>query len=110
MFKSRRTLANILLFGSFALLPFMPWYALFVGGAIAAWYFPYYEFILLGFLMDVSFSSSHMSMVTKELVIDSSIPFVSSAPSLLGTFFFTLISAAIVLVLQIVKKRVRFYS
>lgn len=110
MFKSKRTLVNILLFGSFALVPFFPWYALFIVGIISAWYFSYYEFILLGFLMDVSFSSSHMSIVTKEIVIDSSIPFVSAAPSIIGTFFFTCIAASIVFVLQIIKKRVRFYS
>lgn len=110
MFKSKRALVNILIFSSFVLVPFFPWYALFIAGTITAWYFSYYEFILLGFLMDISFSSSHMSMVTKEIVIDSTIPFVSAAPSFIGTFFFTLISASIVLVLQIVKKRVRFYS
>lgn len=109
MFKSKRALVNIVLFGSFLTLPFLPWYAVFIVGTISAWYFTYYEFILLGFLMDISFSSSHMSMVTKEIVIDSSIPFVSAAPSFIGTFFFTLIAAAIVLVLQIIKKRVRFY-
>ena len=110
MFKSKRTLVNILIFGTFIFIPFLPWYVLFIAGTISAWYFAYYEFIALGLLMDIMFSSSHLSVVTKEIVIDSSIPFVSGAPSFIGTFFFTLISASIVLVLQIVKKRVRFYS
>lgn len=110
MFRSKRTLVNIILFGTFILVPFIPWFVLFIIGILGAWYFSYYEFIVLGLLMDIMFSSSHMSIVTKEIVIDSSIPFVSGAPSFIGTFFFTLISASIVLVLQIVKKRVRFYS
>ncbi len=109
MFKSRRTLANILIFGSFILFPFLPWYIPFAGGIIAAWYFSYYEFILLGFLMDIFFTSSHMSIVGREFVIESSIPFVAATPSFLGTFFFTLIAAVIVFVLQMIKKRVRFY-
>jgi hypothetical protein len=81
----------------------------FIAGVIACWYFSYYEFIALGFLMDVFFASSHMSLVTKDVVIESTVPFISGAPSFIGTFFFTLIAASVVLVLQMVKKRVRFY-
>ncbi len=115
MFKSKRTFVNIAIFGAFLFIPFLPWYVPFAGAIIASWYFSYYEFLLLGFLMDVFFASSHMSIVGesfigKDLVIESTIPFVSDAPSLIGTFFFTLISAAIVLILQMIKKRVRFYS
>lgn len=109
MFKSKRAFVNISIFGSFLLIPFLPWYVPFISGVIAAWYFSYHELIFLGFLMDVFFASSHMSLVTKDVVIDSTVPFISGAPSFIGTFFFTLISASIVLVLQMVKKRVRFY-
>ncbi len=110
MFKSKRALVNIVIFGSFLFIPFLPWYVPFACGVIYAWYVAYYELILLGFLMDVFFSSSHMSIVTKEVIIDSTIPFVSSAPTFIGTFFFTLIAGAIVFILQMIKKRVRFYS
>lgn len=115
MFKSKRTLVNIGIFGSFIMIPFLPWYVPFVCAIIASWYFSYYEFLILGFLMDVFFASSHMSIVGespigRDLIVNSTIPFVSGAPSLIGTFFFTLVSAGIVLILQMIKKRVRFYS
>jgi hypothetical protein len=115
MFKSKRTLVNIAIFGSFILIPFLPWYIPFVGAIIASWYFSYYEFLILGFLIDVFFASSYMSTVGEnntvvDFAIGSTIPFVKDAPSFAGTFFFTLVSAAIVLILQMIKKRVRFYS
>lgn len=62
----------------------MPWYLPFLSAVIAAWYFDYYEIMALGFLMDLSFASSDM--------------------------IFTLISASILIVLQLIKKRVRFYA
>lgn len=110
MFKSKRTITNIGIFGSFILLPFLPWYILFVAGIVASWYFTYYEFIVLGFLMDMFFASSHMSLGDTELTLQTSLPYMSSAPTFIGTFFFTGITACIVFVLQLLKKRVRFYS
>ncbi|MBP6974446.1 MAG: hypothetical protein KBB54_00715 [Candidatus Pacebacteria bacterium] len=103
MFKSKRALVNIVLFGSFIFVPFLPWYIPFAIGIVAAWYLSYYEFIALGFLMDVFFASRYMSAV-------SDVPLVAGASFILRTFFFTLITAGIVFVLQMIKKRVRFYS
>lgn len=65
-------------------MPFMPWYVPFLSAVIAAWYFDYYEIMLLGFLMDLSYASHDM--------------------------VFTFLSAAALIVLQLVKKRVRFYA
>ena len=110
MFKSKRTITNIALFSVFLFLPFVPWYVPFVAGVVASWYVTYYEFIVLGFLMDMFFASSHMSLGKEVFVQTSQIPYISSAPTFFGTFFFTLITAFIVFILQLLKKRVRFYS
>jgi hypothetical protein len=115
MFKSKRTFVNIAIFGSFLILPFLPWYVPFACAIVASWYFSYYEFIFLGFLMDIFFASSHMSLggqslLSHEIIVESTLPFVSATPSFLGTFFFTLLTASIVFILQMIKKRVRFYS
>lgn len=110
MLKSKRLLVNSLVFSVFLLIPFCPWYIPYGIAVVACWYFAYYEIIFLGFLMDLMFSSEHMSLVSKQVIFEAYVPFMSSAPSYLGALFFTLISALIFVVLQMIKKRVRFYS
>lgn len=110
MFKSKRLLVNIFIFGVFLFVPFSPWYIAYSVAIVACWYFSYYEIILLGFLMDLMFSSAHMSLVSKQVLFETYVPFMSSAPSYVGALFFTFISAGIFIVLQMIKKRVRFYS
>lgn len=65
--------------------------------------------------MDIFFASSHMSLggqsfLSHEIIMQSTIPFISATPSFLGNFFFTLLTASMVFILQMIKKRVRFYS
>jgi hypothetical protein len=98
------------IFGTFLFIPFAPWYLTYVSAIVAVWYFEYYEIILLGFLMDLMFASSHMSLVSKQVVFDTYIPYISKAPTYIGALFFTFISAFIFVVLQMIKKRVRFYA
>lgn len=94
MFKSKRFLANVSMFGSFFLLPFMPWYIPFLIGSFVSWYYVFYEFILLGFLMDIIFMS-------REFVLFSSVHI---------PLFFTFLSALVTVVLQTIKNKVRFYA
>ncbi len=89
MFKSKRFLANVAMFGSFFFLPFMPWYIPFLIGAFTSWYYIFYEFILLGFLMDLMFVSAHFAYIP---------------------IFFTYIAALVVVVFQTIKNKVRFYA
>lgn len=110
MFKSKRTLVNIVIFVPFVCVPFVPWYIPFSLAIVASWYYPYYEFIALGFLMDVFFASSRAGIFSGEPAEGLNQLYVASASSFIHTVFFTLIAASIVFILQIIKKRVRFYS
>ncbi len=94
MSRSRRWLISFLIFGAFLFVPVMPWYVIAIAGILAAWRTAYYELIFLGFLADLSFSSS------------SFISFYSVPLPL----FFTVSAAIIVFVLQTIKKKVRFYA
>ncbi len=94
MFKSKRFLANIAMFGSFFFLPFMPWYIPFLIGAFTSWYYIFYEFVLLGFLMDIMFASKHFVHVSDMHI----------------SLFFTIISALLIFMLQTIKNKVRFYA
>jgi hypothetical protein len=82
------------MFGSFFLLPFMPWYIPFLIGAFASWYYILYEFILLGFFMDIMFASGHFVQLS-----------TFHAP-----LFFTFLSALLIILLQTIKNKVRFYA
>lgn len=94
MSRSKRLSANIALFGSVLFLPFMPWYVPFVAGAIIAWYAPYYELILLGFILDLTYASGYFFY-----------PFGTSFP-----LPFTCLAGLILIILHVIKKRVRFYA
>lgn len=110
MFKSKRTLVNIAIFVPFVCIPFVPWYIPFSFAIVASWYYSYYEFILLGFLMDVFFASSRAGIFVGERAEGLNLLYAAGVPSFIHTVFFTLISASIVFILQMIKKRVRFYS
>lgn len=92
MSKSKRTLVNIGIFGTLLLLPFVPWYFIFVASIIASWHYTYYEFLLVGFIIDLSYDSNVFFTVFNH-------PFPLP---------WTLFAAAILAVLHLVKKRVRF--
>ncbi len=91
MFKSKRSYVNILVFGSFLFLPMVPWWVPFIIGIVAAWYFNYYELMLLAFLMDIAYGSAYFF---------SFFSFGFALP-------FTVLAAAIILVLETLKKRIR---
>ena len=110
MFKSKRTLVNIAIFVPFVCIPFVPWYVPFACAIVASWYYSYYEFIVLGFLMDVFFASSRIDMFTGVSAKDLDLLYSAEVPPFIYTVLFTLISASIVFILQMIKKRVRFYS
>jgi len=94
MFRSKRLYINILVFGLFFFTPITPWYVLFAIGAYVSWLFPYYEFMLLGFLMDVTYSSGHFFAIFGH-------PFPLPM---------TVSAAILVIALQAIKKKVRFYA
>ncbi len=94
MLKSKRLFVNIAIFGSFLLLPFMPWYIPFLGAVYASWKITYYEIILFGFIIDLSFESSHFFTIFSH-------PF---------PFPFTILAVAIFIILILLKKRLRFYA
>lgn len=91
MLKSKRLYANVLVFGIFFFLTSIPWYVPFVIGLIYLAYIPYYELILLGFLIDLTYSSSHFFSINSHKV---SLPF-------------TILTGILVLIFQILKKRIR---
>lgn len=72
----------------------IPWYVPFLAAAWASWHYMYYEFLVLGLLMDIMFDSSLFFSISGK-------PF---------QYPFFLASAAILAGLQLVRKRVRFYS
>ena len=92
MFKSKRLYANIIIFGIFFLVAEAPWYMPFILGAVFLWFIGnYYELILLGFIMDISYGSGHFFSIFSHKL---SLPF-------------TLVSAALVFAFQIIKKMIR---
>lgn len=94
MFKSKRIVVSACMFLSFFFLPFLPWYVPFIIGIIYSWYTTYYEFIFLGFLMDLSYASGYFVFFSNYHI----------------PLFFTCLTTLLILVLQSVKNRVRFYS
>lgn len=72
----------------------MPWYIPYIVALVAAWHYAFYEILILGLLMDLAFDSAHFFTVYEQ-------PF---------TYPFLILSAAALVVLQSVKKRVRFYA
>lgn len=92
MLKSKRLYGNIIVFGIFFLLAEAPWYLPFILGAIFLWLIGnYYEYILLGFIMDISYGSGHLFSI-----------FYHKFP-----LPFTVSAAAMFLAFQIIKKRIR---
>lgn len=94
MLRSKRLYANLIIFGIFLFVPISPWYLPFFLGIIAAWYMSYYELILLGFLMDVAYGSVHF--------------FTAFSPRF--AIPLTVLSAAVLALLHIIKKRIRLQS
>lgn len=92
MSKSRRTLVNIGIFGSLFFIPIMPWYIIFLACVIASWHYVYYEFLLIGFIMDMAYGSAQFFTIAQT-------PFALPC---------TAFAALVLIVLHLVKKRVRF--
>ncbi len=94
MFKSKRLFANVVVFGTLFLLPMIPWYVPLVIAVWASWHFMYYEILILGALMDILFKSDLFFAVHG---IAFPYPFLAAA-------------AASLAILQVIKRKVRFYS
>lgn len=94
MLKSKRLYINLLIFGLFFFALPVPWYVPFIIGSVFSWYVIFYEFLVLGLLMDCAFASGHFSTIAGR-------PF---------PLFFTLGAALIVVMLQTIKNKVRFYA
>jgi hypothetical protein len=91
MFKSKRFYSNLIIFISIFTLPW--WVPLFLS-IIAAWFYLYYEAIIVGLLLDLLYRSDlFVTFYGKHIPL-----------------FFTIILTVIVIVFRIIKKRVRFYS
>jgi len=93
MFKSRRFYSNLVIFGLFLFMPSCPWYVPLALAAFCAWHVFFFEIIILGFLMDLQFESGHF--VT---VLGHAFPLA-----------FTVLASFILVVLQTIKNKVRFY-
>jgi hypothetical protein len=72
-------------------VPICPWYLTFLLGVVSAWFMTYYELIFLGFLMDVTFGSGQLFSA-----------FSHGFPLPL-----TVIAGVIVVIMQLIKKRIR---
>ena len=95
MWKSKRLYFNLVMFGLFVTVPVLPWYLVCIVGIMGVWYVPeFYEFIALGFLIDVSYGSIYFFKAVGH-------PFPLP---------FTILSAVCFAILQVIKNKVRFYS
>ena len=91
MFKSKRLYINSIVFGSFLFMPIVPWYLPFAIAGMTAWYMTYYEFIALGFLMDIAYgSASNFSLFSHHFPLP-----------------LTVLAMAILFIFETLKKRIR---
>jgi hypothetical protein len=95
MFKSKRVIVDVLLFLFLVFVPFIPWYLVALCIGLSAWYFDnYFEALFFGFVMDILFSSSlFFHIFDRQFALP-----------------FTFISFMLVIILQSIKNKVRFYS
>lgn len=79
------------------LIAFLPWYALAIIGFFLYWKFEFFEIIFFALIMDVVYASA---------VLHGPVPFLSFLPYLPCTA----VAALGMLILNLFKKRLRFYK
>lgn len=94
MLRSKRLYVNILVFGLFLLVPACSWYVPFLIACVALWYMGYYELIILGFLMDIAYSSGSFASLFSHSV---ALPF-------------TILAALLVYAVSTIQRQMRFQS